>query len=165
MKYFAYGSNMFQQRLKKRVPSANFISIAVLSGYTLKFHKQSQDNSGKCNILETNNPKDTVYGVIFEFDSLERGNLDESEGLGRGYHEECVELLSNGDNIKAVTFIADANFIDDSLTPYTWYKDFVVEGAKQNLLPLEYIAFLESFTAQSDPDKAREARNRKILKS
>jgi len=165
MKYFAYGSNMFQQRLKKRVPSANFISIAVLSGYTIKFHKRSQDGSGKCNAFRTNNPEDLIYGVLFEFDSSDRSVLDEHEGLGRGYHEETVELSSNGEVVEAVTFIADSNAIDESLSPYAWYKDFVVEGAKQNSINSEYITHLEGFIALTDPDKSREERSRKILLS
>ena len=165
MKYFAYGSNMFQQRLKKRVPSAHFISIAVLPGYMLKFHKLSQDGSGKCNAFRTGKSQDAVHGVIFDFDSSERGVLDEHEGLGRGYHEENVELLSDGETVKAVTFIADSDAIDESLNPYTWYKDFVVEGAKQNSINSEYITYLEGFAAVNDPDKRREERNRKILLS
>ncbi len=107
----------------------------------------------------------SYYGVLFEFDSSDRSVLDEHEGLGRGYHEETVELFSNGEAVEAVTFIADSDAIDESLSPYTWYKDFVVEGAKQNSINSEYITYLEGFIALTDPDKSREERNRKILLS
>jgi hypothetical protein len=35
------------------------------------------------------------------------------------------------------TFNRDA--IDDRLKPYSWYKDFVMKGAQEHGLPLEYI--------------------------
>ncbi|HEY0323631.1 MAG TPA: gamma-glutamylcyclotransferase family protein [Pyrinomonadaceae bacterium] len=163
MKYFAYGSNMLHQRLKRRVPSAKIVSTAKLVGYKLRFHKRGRDGSGKCNAFKTNDPQDKVYGAVFEIGSLEKIVLDESEGLGYGYNEEQVELLSNGNKIEAFMYIADNSAIDESLAPYTWYKEFVVNGAKQNSLPPEYISYLESFAAMKDPDKVREAQNYKIL--
>ena len=42
---------------------------------------------------------------------------------------------------------ADDWAIDDSLRPYTWYKDFVVDGAKEHDLPEAYIKKLESVLA------------------
>ena len=60
-------------------------------------------------------------------------------------------------------YIADDDAIDDRLSPYTWYKDFVVQGARQHQLPDAYIQKLEAFTAIVDPDRAREEKNRRIL--
>jgi len=37
------------------------------------------------------------------------------------------------------TCIADASFIDDSLQPYSWYKNFVLAGAEEDRLPAEYV--------------------------
>src|SRR5438128_1900656 len=62
MLYFAYGSNMLTQRLKARVPSASPKTVAVLFDHGLRFHKRSQDGSGKCDIVKC--PGEVVHGVV-----------------------------------------------------------------------------------------------------
>ena len=93
--YFAYGSNMSVRRLKDRVPSVKPLGAGWLSHHRLKFHKRSQDGSGKCNIV----PSDagTVFGVLFEIDSGQVPALDKYEGLGRGYlKRECSVQVAEG---------------------------------------------------------------------
>ena len=52
--YFAYGSNLHPKRLKdpKRAPSAELVTTGTVTGYCLKWHKESSDGSSKCNIIE-----------------------------------------------------------------------------------------------------------------
>ncbi len=161
--YFAYGSNMLLERLRERVPSASLITAAKLPGHALKFHKRSVDGSGKCNAFETGNPEDEIYGVIFQIDKAEKPALDRAEGLGRGYSQKEVKLIDLDGDLTAYTYVADADYIDDSLRPYGWYRDFVVEGAKQNLLPSDYIHQLESLPVWKDPNLDGAKRNRRIL--
>jgi len=85
MHYFSYGSNMSIRRMVKRVPSAKVVTVARLSGHILKYHKASKDGSGKCDVLETEQIEDTVYGVVFDIAEGEKTNLDRAEGLGYGY--------------------------------------------------------------------------------
>ena len=165
MKYFAYGSNMLVQRLRShdRAPSAKFLTIGKLPGHVLKFHKRSKDSSGKCNALETGNPLDEVYGVVFDIDEADKPDLDRAEGRGKGYEEKMVHLNSPNGSQSTHTYLADADYIDDSLLPYSWYKDLVVAGAKQHSLPPEYIRQLQAVEAQEDPDSERANRERQIL--
>lgn len=162
MNYFAYGSNMFLGWLRSRVPSAKFLQVIKLSGYTLKFHKRSTDGSGKCNALQTGKVDDVIYGILYEIDKREKHRLDEAEGLGKGYNEKIIELV---DGLKAFIYIADKNYINDGLKPFVWYKDIVVAGAKQNSLPDDYIKVLKSIETQNDPDKQREAKNQQFLEN
>jgi hypothetical protein len=60
-------------------------------------------------------------------------------------------------------YIALPDFIDDSLLPYTWFKDFVVEGAKEHALPESNIKTIMDFRAKSDHDKYREKKNQGSL--
>jgi hypothetical protein len=46
------------------------------------------------------------------------------------------------------------------LRPYSWYKRFVVEGARQHGLPADYIAGIEALPAAEDPDQNRDVENR-----
>jgi gamma-glutamylcyclotransferase len=54
--YFAFGSNMLLERIKKRVPSARALGIATLGGYALRFNKLSKDGSAKANIVPFGGP-------------------------------------------------------------------------------------------------------------
>lgn len=165
MKYFAYGSNMCSNRLRSpsRVPSSEFVAVGSIKGYTLKFHKHSTDGSGKCNAFHTGDESNEVMGVIFELSEGEKPALDSAEGLGHGYHELEITVNTMDGVITASMYVADSSAIDDSLMPYTWYKDFVVEGAKQHSLLASYIQNIEAIQAQIDPDKRREEDNRRLL--
>jgi hypothetical protein len=163
MLYFAYGSNMCTGRLRRRVPSATAPLVARLTGYTFHFHKRSDDGSGKGNAVETGNRVDVLYGVLFRIDPRQKGDLDAAEGVGHGYVETPTVVADNdGHQHEAFMYVACENCIDNTLSPYSWYKLFVVEGARQHGLPADYIARIEAIPASDDPDGGRDARNRAI---
>ncbi len=159
---FAYGSNMLMSRIRKRCPKARALGSAKLLGHELKWHKRSVDESGKCDVVQTNDEAHVVYGVLYEIDEKEKPALDRAEGLGEGYEEKKVEVVFGG--ASRVVFIYSATKTDSSLKPYTWYKAFVVEGAKEHKLPSEYIQQLEAVAAIEDPDCERARHNGKLLK-
>ena len=161
--YFAYGSNMCTRRLRERVPSAKALRIARLEGHSFRFHKRSTDRSGKADAFETANPEDIVWGVVFEIDSSEKPSLDRAEGLGRGYRERTVRVVDeNNIGHYASLYIASQDVIDADLVPYSWYKRFVVEGARQHGLPAGYIARIDAMPATEDPDRERDASMREL---
>ncbi|MEJ2692156.1 MAG: gamma-glutamylcyclotransferase [Candidatus Thiodiazotropha sp.] len=158
--YFAYGSNLHPLRLKERAPSAHAIGVIEAKGKKLTFSKRgSKDHSGKCNFYESNNPSDVVFGVLYEMDSSEKVALDSAEGKGFGYNEQTVCLEFDGKTYSSFTYIADSRYIDESLRPYEWYKQFVIEGARYHSMPEKYISMLESIAAIPDPDSKRNGAN------
>lgn len=158
---FAYGSNMLAQRLRERVPSARFIGTGQLQGHTLRWHKSGQDASGKCDAFATGNAADTVHGVLYELPLAEKPALDRAEGLGAGYDEKTVRILTPSGPVRAHVYYA--THIDPALAPFAWYKALVVAGARQNALPPEYLTRLLAQSAVPDPDPARALRNEKLL--
>lgn len=158
MHYFSYGSNMSGARMRKRVSSAQVITVAGLKNHRLKFHKASKDGSSKCDIVETKIFTDVVYGVVYEIDKSEEANLDRAEGLGYGYKEKTVQVTSidNQTIFSAKTYYA--NKIDEQLKPYHWYKEHVLRGAKENKLPAEYVKKIENVSSESDPEQKRHAK-------
>jgi gamma-glutamylcyclotransferase (GGCT)/AIG2-like uncharacterized protein YtfP len=162
-KYFAYGSNMLKERLVERVPSALVRATGYIEGYTIRFNKKSVDGSGKCNLVKTEDDKDRVYGVVYDFLDADKANLDKHEGLGRGYNTEEIRVITDGGEMRAYTYVADEYAVDDSVKPYSWYKDLVVEGARRHSLPSQYISQLECIDADSDFDAERERLNRQLL--
>ncbi|MDQ3819655.1 MAG: gamma-glutamylcyclotransferase [Acidobacteriota bacterium] len=163
MKYFAYGSNLCTNRLRERVPSATFCQKAILYGFTLKFHKRSIDGSAKCNAFYTGNNTDEVHGVIFDIDEEEKQDLDKAEGRGRGYDQITIKVNTNGGVEEVFTYVANTKAIDDSLQPYSWYKDLVLSGAKEHSLHKAYIRRLELVQARQDPNKSRNDKQRRLI--
>jgi gamma-glutamylcyclotransferase len=163
MLYFSYGSNMSTPRLTDRVPSARAITIARLHNHKLKFHKKSDDGSGKCDAEFTNDAEDVVYGVVFQIFVSEKGALDKKEGLGKGYEEKKVTVIKqNGETLDVVTYYATRT--DLSLKPYDWYKEHVIRGAREHGLPLEYIAIIDAINSMSDPKKERHEKELSIYR-
>ncbi|MBB4343085.1 gamma-glutamylcyclotransferase [Rhizobium leguminosarum bv. viciae] len=159
--YFAYGSNMSTARLRERMPSCKPLGIATLPGHSLRFHKRSTDKSGKCNAFASESDRG-VIGVLFSFDPAERAKLDKAEGVGKGYEHATVTVINDkGRRRKVLTYLATPDYIDDSLKPYGWYKDFVLAGGREHGLPSEYISeYIESVEPIEDPDKIRDNKRR-----
>ncbi len=159
--YFAYGSNMSLERLRKRVPSAKPKGRAVLRCHRLAFHKVSRkDGSGKCDIPPAKE-SDVVWGRVYHINAKEKEILDCYEGLGFGYKNKCVTVeLDCGTSVCAVTYCATE--IDSTLKPFTRYKEHVLVGAKESSLPPDYIKKIKEVKAEEDCDKEREAEELEI---
>jgi hypothetical protein len=80
------------------------------------------------------------------------------EGVGHGYVERPVTVTDEaGNQYQAFMYVADERSIDSSLRPYSWYKRFVVEGARQHGLPADYVVRIEAIPGIEDPDRHRDA--------
>jgi len=162
MLYFAYGSNMSTQRLRARVPSARFVTVAELSRHDLKFHKIGQDGSAKCDAAETGDPEHVVIGVVFEISRSEKSVLDLKEGLGRGYEEKVVAISVDDKSMQAVMYYATR--IDPLLKPFHWYKEHVLQGAGENGFPEQYIQMIADIESVVDFDFGRHEAEMEIYK-
>ncbi len=164
--YFAYGSNMFTARLRFRVPICEFVSIARLPQYQLRFHKRRRDGSSKCDAFYTGEELDTLWGVVFNIATSEKTKLDRVEGLGGGYNAGSVSVVTpSGKYLEAATYLADSTSIAQGLTPYTWYKEFVDRGASEHGLPEDYVAgAIRPTKSIPDPNPQRERDERAKLR-
>ena len=158
IKYAAYGFNLHPIRLSDRVPSAKLIGKGILEGKDLRFHKRSKDGSGKCNIVDDD--KQQVYVAVYEIDESEKPALDNAEGVGYGYRTEEVKVVEFGE---CFTYIAEDSYIDDSLKPYTWYKEMLLVGCENLEVPMTYINRIRGVDADEDLEKQRQAKNMKLV--
>jgi len=157
--YFAYGSNLPYQRMLERasidiVPKGKH----AWEGRRLSFAKKSTDGSAKCTAVQSTNDH-VVWGAIYQVTRVDKLKLAKAE---LGYHELPLWLPVDGEQKLGFTFVADADQIDN-LFPYTWYKRFVVAGAKEHDFPSAYIAQLEAVLARPDPKGERAARHEPLL--
>ena len=161
--YFAYGSNLHPLRLLERVPSAEFVGIAVFHAYRIAFEKQGQDGSAKCNLVSSGIAEDSVYGAIYQLDPGHKHILDQYEGSG--YRDRPINVLCHGRDYNCFTYFAEPSHIDNSLKPYHWYKQLVVLGARHHHFPEKYISTLESFASIEDPDRQRRRRIEMLIEN
>lgn len=149
MLYFAYGSNMSIKRIRSRISSARVVCSGVLPRHALKFHKQGDDNSGKCDVVEVEDSSEVV-GVIYDIHTDDKVILDKIEGVGEGYEQKTVAVMTGvGLPMKAMMYYATR--INADLKPYQWYKEHVLRGAREHGLPAEYIEYINSVEAIEDP--------------
>ena len=158
--YFAYGSNMLTRRLLGRTPSARTVGVATLPGHELRWHKVSKDGSGKCDIVPAA-ADSVVYGVLYEIALTDKAALDIAEGLGWGYQQVQLEVLSDIGPLLALSY--QATNIDHGTRPYDWYKALVVAGAQEHSLAASYVQALEAVQAVKDWDGERAAENLRAL--
>ena len=142
-RYFAYGSNMSTTRLHERTPSARPIGTGRLLRHALRWHKLGRDGSGKCDALFTGDQTDTVWGVLFDIAWAEKPWLDAAEGLGIGYFDREVQVVTASSTMLARTYQARPDKIDTALRPFDWYKEHVLRGAREHGLPAAYVAGIE----------------------
>lgn len=155
--YFAYGSNMLEQRLKDRVGSAEFFSNAWIPGYEVRCRKISIDGSGKADLVQTGNPEDIVHGVVYQFADHWHA-LDRHEGAtgnNPGYDRAGIQVQTDSGNRDVTTYLARRGSIDESLKPYTWYRDLILCGAEQHGLPEDYRRKIENIVDIPDPNENR----------
>lgn len=160
--YFAYGSNLLNERLQNRCPTAQPIATAFAPGYNVNFGKIGHDDhggSGKGTIFKTNNENDRVYGVVYEMHLEEATILDRIEGihltLPTTYIRDANFMVQTdqGQQFQTVTYIADPDPTPPK--PYTWYWALCLSGAIQNDLPKAHQDHLASFDHMPDPDPQR----------
>jgi gamma-glutamylcyclotransferase len=158
---FAFGSNMCSARLRNYgVAPDTKGQAALLQDYRLVFNKKSVDGSGKANVESHNGEQ--VWGVIYFIPDEHLPKLDKGEGTG--YRRERIPInMADGTIIEAWTYLASNPSTRAVLLPYSWYKQFLIEGAKEHGLPLTYLRELELIPANQDHDKQRDSEKRALI--
>lgn len=154
---FAYGSNMCSGRFRAYGVSPEGKGVpAVLAGHRLLFNKKSDDESGKANVERT--PKGDVWGVLYTISDADLARLARKEV---GYVKRKEPVTAGDAVLDAWVFVA-ANPSADPLQPYSWYRRFLIEGAREHGLPAPYTDALDTIEAIEDSDRERDRRKRAI---
>jgi len=92
-----------------------------------------------------------MYGVLYEFDTQEKANLDALEGSGKACCEQLVQFSMNGETYTLYIYVAQSTHIDPTLVPYHWYKNLVLAGARYHNFPAQYVVAIEAIPPMDDP--------------
>ena len=155
--YLAYGSNMAEARLRRRIPSAKRLCVIPLIGHRFSFDNVStKDGSGKCAALVTNLAEDRLLAVLYRIAADDKPILDGYEGVGVEYRDAFIPVtLPDGQPTEALIYYPTN--LSPGVRPYHWYKEHVVRGALENDLPDSYIAAIRAAVSMDDSQPEREA--------
>lgn len=125
--YFAYGSNMDENRFKSRIKNYKIIGKGLLKDYQLRFNKPAmKDDWGYANVCPKKGCQ--VEGVIYEVDEESLKELDKYERVPDQYYRYKLNINAKNKKLKCDVYIASG--IDDSLKPVRWYLQFLLNGKK-----------------------------------
>ena len=139
--YFAYGSNLSADRLRKSCPSAQHLGIANLPGYRLAFTRHSERWGGGVADIRPE-PNSEVWGSVWCIAAEESLALDNQEGVNATpphYHRvEVVVTTSLGNTLKCLTYqvVAPAR---EHIHPSKAYLDTMLRGARASGLDSNYV--------------------------
>jgi gamma-glutamylcyclotransferase (GGCT)/AIG2-like uncharacterized protein YtfP len=151
MLYFAFGSNLEPEQLRRRCPDHRVVGLAELRDHRLTFPRMSHDwGGGVASVAVAHG--ESVWGVVHELSEADLASLDRYEVFkGPGdqhnvYDRESmsVQLVRADDGsfprrLRAWVYVArPAN----PGPPSRRYLDAIVRGARHHRLPDEYVAKL-----------------------
>jgi gamma-glutamylcyclotransferase (GGCT)/AIG2-like uncharacterized protein YtfP len=143
-RYFAYGSNLHPEHMRRRVSSAAAIGPALLRGMRLTLDKHGRDGSGKANLTEDR--ASGVWGVIYTIEHSHWAVLDAIEA---GYQRIRVSVEHTGKALGVETYASTLR--TSKPIAFDWYKRLIVDGARAHGLPETWVAQLELLPARAAP--------------
>jgi len=153
VRYFAYGSNMHEEDLKRWCRERGYRPIrplkkevAVLKDYRLVFNYYSSTRGGGvANIVESEG--DEVWGILMELNEKDYKKIMKKEGAPYCYKEITVSVIArDGRTVHDVkTFKVVEELEEDRHVPPTReYLNLLVEVAEKYNFPEWYIRMLRS---------------------
>lgn len=141
MKYFAYGSNMNEERMKERGVQFSKREHAVLEGWKLKFNKIASDKvTGYANIEI--DASSNIEGILYTISDKGIKKLDIFEGYPTHYNRISVSVkLDNGKEAEAIVYVAQPDKIKEGLKPTKEYLNHLIKGS--GILSLKYSEMLK----------------------
>jgi gamma-glutamylcyclotransferase len=128
--YFAYGSNLWFEQMKKRCPNSEYIKQGSLKNYCWVISSRGYANIKK---LEDS----SVIGTIFKITRPDEYRLDEYEGVNKKkYYKKYLNVRSNGILRRCLTYI---DYDETEGIPKTEYIERINKGIIDANLPKNYI--------------------------
>lgn len=129
--YFAYGSNMWRDQMRKRCPQSRLLGPAELHGYRWIINAR-----GYANIVA--DVQDRVMGLVYVISATDEAALDRFEGVTQGnYRKETLEVRQGEERIAALVYI-DPITVEGQPQPEYIHRINAAIGDAQ--LPDDYVA-------------------------
>jgi len=129
--YFAYGSNLNVDQIRKRIGEWRLSKRAVARNYKLVFNHFSKSWQGyAANLQRSDNFEDMVHGVVYHISDEQLSTLLRIEGEGATAIDIHVELEDGNEitHAKAIVW----NSAEKEHEPSKTYKKMMEEGFSQH---------------------------------
>jgi gamma-glutamylcyclotransferase (GGCT)/AIG2-like uncharacterized protein YtfP len=128
--YFAYGSNMWREQMRKRCPDHRLLGKAVLKGY-----RWIISSRGFANIIKS--VTDDVHGLLYEISDSDELILDRKEGVHNGsYYKHTVTVELDGIPRDCLVYIDP---VEGEGSPAPGYVTRINTGVLDARLPDDYV--------------------------
>jgi hypothetical protein len=141
--YFAFGSNLSLDQMRKRCPGHELAGIAVLANHRVVCNKAKSDGVNYCaGIIQS--PGDEVLGALYKLTPGDIKSLDKEEGCWEGtehYFRDAVDFYvknrATGEVINAFTYFVARPVAPQKPAPE--YAEIIFQGCRHHGLPEEYV--------------------------
>lgn len=142
--YFAFGSNLKKKRLNINCPCAEFVSIAKLSNYQLKFLGRSLTWGNCATATIVKSVDGYVWGSVWRLPANEVEALDKQEGVHLNIYKKLSVSVTTPDDtsLECITYARPED--DPPGLPSPQYLQVILEGGKEINLPESYMQNLSS---------------------
>jgi gamma-glutamylcyclotransferase (GGCT)/AIG2-like uncharacterized protein YtfP len=142
MLYFAYGSFLDLDTLRKHCPSAIVIKRAVLPNFEVQFNYLSNDYHAGVTGVEVA-PGQIARGVLYEITPQEMAHLDTIEDVPQGYYyRQTVAVVDEKGKLHQAQVYRTAH-PSGPYKPHPAYVELMLKGARAHRLDPDYIRSLE----------------------
>ena len=126
--YFAYGSNLDQDAMKRRIKYWHDLKPAILRGFKLVFdHYSSSWGGGVADVVESEG--DIVYGGAYLLDESQLQTLDRYEGVPHIYNRRKVRVEVEGREVEAFVYVVSNP--RKHIAPSPEYLSRIIRGLKK----------------------------------
>jgi hypothetical protein len=148
--YFAYGSNMARAIfLDARQMQPLAVHCASLDGYRLCFNIPiGPGERGVANLMSE--PAARVHGIVYQLSATDFERLDASEGVSFGLYQRIPVMVRTSEHGLLDAWTYHSSVIADGRKPSSRYLQLLLDGARENGLPREYVEYLEALERAID---------------
>ncbi len=127
--YYAYGSNMNPERVRRRGLDFDFVIGGQVAGLGLRFNKQSKEHPdcGHANLVYA--PAETAEGVLYRLTSDEMiKRMDPFEKAPVNYSRECIAVNTHQGPVVSWVYFANPAVMCEGLVPSQDYLNHLLAG-------------------------------------
>ena len=136
--YFAYGSNMNFEQMKRRCRNSIYHTRAKLVGW-----RYFINGNGYAGIER--DPESEVYGCIWKLEDSDWSSLDTYEGVDQGcYEKKVLGVYPENEEGELECWVYLSNDYRYGI-PSSSYQEVVIRGVKDVGLPKDYQGFLSEW--------------------
>ncbi len=148
--YFAYGSNLDQNQMRKRCPESNLVGKFVLKNYRLGFTIFSSAAHRQCGCADViKSDEDEVWGLVYEISDSDLISLDKYEGHPRFYKRFTTKVYDEFNHERVVESYEVIEKNPKHQEPSQDYFNIISNAVEKWDFPESYKNFLRSIKIKS----------------